>query len=58
MGELHRRLKLDDDTELRIVGEQLRDIALLRLQAIFGEASAARSVEDAIKADEGRATAA
>ena len=37
LDELNRRLKLDDATELLIVGEQLRDIALLRLQTIFGE---------------------
>ena len=35
LSELHRRLELDDDTELRIVGEQLRDIALLRLEQLF-----------------------
>ncbi|WP_054147072.1 2-oxo-4-hydroxy-4-carboxy-5-ureidoimidazoline decarboxylase [Frigoribacterium sp. RIT-PI-h] len=37
VGELHRRLGLDDDTELRIVGAELRDIALLRLQTPFAE---------------------
>jgi 2-oxo-4-hydroxy-4-carboxy-5-ureidoimidazoline decarboxylase len=37
VGELHRRLGLDDDTELRIVGAELRDIALLRLQTTFAE---------------------
>lgn len=37
VGELHRRLALDDAVELQIVGEQLRDIALLRLTALFGE---------------------
>lgn len=35
LGELTRRLTLDDATELTIVGEQLRDIALLRLSATF-----------------------
>lgn len=35
VGELHRRLGLDDDTERRIVGAELRDIALLRLQSTF-----------------------
>jgi 2-oxo-4-hydroxy-4-carboxy-5-ureidoimidazoline decarboxylase len=39
LDELHRRLQLDDPTELLIVGEQLRDIALLRLQRLFGEAT-------------------
>lgn len=37
LSELHRRLTLDDAVELQIVGEQLRDIALLRLTALFGE---------------------
>lgn len=36
LDELHRRLELDDDTDLAIVGEQLRDIALLRLETLFG----------------------
>jgi 2-oxo-4-hydroxy-4-carboxy-5-ureidoimidazoline decarboxylase len=36
LDELHRRLALDDAVELQIVGEQLRDIALLRLTALFG----------------------
>lgn len=35
LGELNRRLTLDDATELSIVGEQLRDIALLRLATTF-----------------------
>lgn len=35
LSELNRRLELDDDTELAIVGEQLRDIALLRIESIF-----------------------
>lgn len=38
LAELNRRLELDDTTELLIVGEQLRDIALLRLTTLFGEA--------------------
>jgi 2-oxo-4-hydroxy-4-carboxy-5-ureidoimidazoline decarboxylase len=37
LAELHRRLELDDATDLVIVGEQLRDIALLRLETLFGE---------------------
>ena len=37
LAELHRRLELDDAAELEIVGEQLRDIALLRLERLFGE---------------------
>ncbi len=36
LAELQRRLELDDETELEIVGEQLREIALLRLAATFG----------------------
>lgn len=38
VDELDRRLKLDDDTELAIVGDELRDIALLRLEKIYGPA--------------------
>lgn len=38
LAELNRRLLLDDATELVIVGEQLRDIALLRIEKIFGDA--------------------
>jgi 2-oxo-4-hydroxy-4-carboxy-5-ureidoimidazoline decarboxylase len=34
LAELSRRILLDDETELRIVGEQLRDIALLRLEKL------------------------
>jgi 2-oxo-4-hydroxy-4-carboxy-5-ureidoimidazoline decarboxylase len=36
LDELNRRLQLDDTTELQIVGEQLRDIALLRLEKLYG----------------------
>lgn len=36
LDELSRRLRLDDATERRIVGEQLVEIALLRLTATFG----------------------
>jgi 2-oxo-4-hydroxy-4-carboxy-5-ureidoimidazoline decarboxylase len=36
VDELQRRLTLDDETELAIVGEELRDIALLRLAQLFG----------------------
>jgi len=39
LDELRRRLELDDATDLVIVGEQLRDIALLRLEKLFGEDS-------------------
>jgi 2-oxo-4-hydroxy-4-carboxy-5-ureidoimidazoline decarboxylase len=37
LEELNRRLPMDDAIEIQIVGEQLRDIALLRLTALFGE---------------------
>ena len=36
LAELHRRMELDDAIELQVVGEQLRDIALLRLEKLFG----------------------
>jgi 2-oxo-4-hydroxy-4-carboxy-5-ureidoimidazoline decarboxylase len=36
LTELTRRLELPNATELEIVGEQLREIALLRLVQIFG----------------------
>jgi 2-oxo-4-hydroxy-4-carboxy-5-ureidoimidazoline decarboxylase len=39
LDELTRRLELDDDVELQVVGEQLRDIALLRLEKLFAEES-------------------
>ena len=35
LDELTRRLELDNDVELQVVGEQLRDIALLRLEKLF-----------------------
>ncbi len=37
LEELERRLELPNSTELEIVGEQLRDIALLRLEKLYGE---------------------
>lgn len=37
LTELSRRIELDDETELAIVGEQLSEIALLRLEKLFGE---------------------
>jgi 2-oxo-4-hydroxy-4-carboxy-5-ureidoimidazoline decarboxylase len=39
LDELQRRLALDYATELAIVGEQLRDIALLRLRTTFADGS-------------------
>ena len=36
LQELTRRLQLDDAIEIQIVGEQLRDIALLRLEKLYG----------------------
>ncbi|HEY5978330.1 MAG TPA: 2-oxo-4-hydroxy-4-carboxy-5-ureidoimidazoline decarboxylase [Microlunatus sp.] len=35
LAELERRLTLDPDTELTVVGEELRDIALLRIPQVF-----------------------
>ena len=35
LDELNRRLTLDPDTELAVVGEELRDIALLRIPQVF-----------------------
>jgi 2-oxo-4-hydroxy-4-carboxy-5-ureidoimidazoline decarboxylase len=35
LDELTRRLQLDDAIEIQIVGEQLRDIALLRLEKLY-----------------------
>lgn len=37
LDELTRRLELPNSTELEIVGEQLRDIALLRIEKLWGE---------------------
>lgn len=39
LAELERRLLLDDQAELAIVGEQLVEIALLRLGQSFGQSS-------------------
>ncbi len=36
LAELERRLELPNSTELEIVGEQLRDIALLRIEKLWG----------------------
>jgi 2-oxo-4-hydroxy-4-carboxy-5-ureidoimidazoline decarboxylase len=38
LSELERRLELPNSTELEIVGEQLRDIALLRIEKLWGRA--------------------
>lgn len=40
LGELERRLQLDDAIELQVVGDELRNIALLRLTKTFGEGPA------------------
>jgi len=37
LQELRRRIGLPPEQELQIVGEQLRDIALLRLSTLYGE---------------------
>jgi 2-oxo-4-hydroxy-4-carboxy-5-ureidoimidazoline decarboxylase len=39
LAELDRRLRLDDAEELVVVGEQLREIALLRLRQLFADAA-------------------
>ena len=39
LDELTRRLELTNSTELEIVGEQLRDIAMLRLEKLYAEES-------------------
>ncbi len=36
LDELNRRLSLDPETELAVVGSELRQIALLRLPQVFG----------------------
>jgi 2-oxo-4-hydroxy-4-carboxy-5-ureidoimidazoline decarboxylase len=36
LAELNRRLQLDPETELGVVGSELRDIALLRISQLFG----------------------
>jgi len=40
VDELDRRLKLDDETELALIGDELRDITLLRLEKLYGGAAA------------------
>jgi 2-oxo-4-hydroxy-4-carboxy-5-ureidoimidazoline decarboxylase len=37
LAELTRRLTLDPDSELAVVGEELRDIALLRIPQVFSD---------------------
>ena len=37
LAELHRRIVLDDEMELAEVGQQLREIALLRLRTMYEE---------------------
>ncbi|RFA22420.1 2-oxo-4-hydroxy-4-carboxy-5-ureidoimidazoline decarboxylase [Subtercola boreus] len=39
LSELNRRLRLDEATELSIVGAELRDITLLRLESTLGSTS-------------------
>lgn len=59
LAELNRRLELDDETELAIVGEQLRDIALLRLSATFADSAAgpAESADTALVGTAGKESA-
>lgn len=40
LAELERRLQLSDATELLVVGSQLREIAMIRLDHLFGQDSA------------------
>lgn len=40
LAELHRRLALDDETEVETVGRELREIALLRLRRLIDEGTA------------------
>ena len=40
LSELQRRLELDDAAELAVVGEQLREITLLRLEGLYADAAA------------------
>ena len=35
LGELNRRLELDPDVEMTVVGSELRDIAMLRIPQLF-----------------------
>ncbi|KRE20969.1 2-oxo-4-hydroxy-4-carboxy-5-ureidoimidazoline decarboxylase [Agromyces sp. Soil535] len=39
LAELTRRLELDDASELVVVGEQLREITLLRLERLYADAA-------------------
>jgi hydroxyisourate hydrolase len=49
LAELRRRLELDDATELQNVGDQLREIALLRLRAMFAGGRVTTHVLDAAR---------
>lgn len=46
LAELRRRLALDPETEIGIVGEELRDIALLRIRQLFGHLDAHSAYDD------------
>lgn len=46
LHELQRRLALDPDTEIEIVGTELRDIALLRIPQLFGHLDAHSAYDD------------
>ena len=39
LAELERRLELDDAADLAVVGEQLREIALLRIERLYADAA-------------------
>lgn len=40
LAELTRRMELDDEAELAVVGEQLREITLLRIEKLYADAAA------------------
>ena len=42
LAELERRLRLDPETEIMIVGSELKDIALLRIPQLFSEDEVSR----------------
>lgn len=42
LAELERRLALDNETELEIIGSELRDIALLRIPQLFNHTGEVR----------------
>jgi 2-oxo-4-hydroxy-4-carboxy-5-ureidoimidazoline decarboxylase len=47
LASLHRRLEHDDDTELRVVADELRKIALLRLRTLLADGPEQEAAEGA-----------